>query len=244
MPTPEVNATSAPPPSCLRITAEAARKTVNVPLRCVWMTASHSSSDMLNNMRSRRMPATHTTPSMRPNLSTAADTMRSPASIVEMSSAMASALPPAASISRTTPSATSLDGSLPSMLTPKSFTTTAAPSAAQASATARPMPRPAPVTAITLSLRKSVITCTSPWPLPRAERYLTPRQIRSSDHSAQGAAAEVVEETADRDVREIRPRADAAHVGAQRLLLVGRGEEAEAGRVRPAGRGDQLVHVL
>ena len=44
----------------------AARKTVNVPLRWVSMTGSHSSSDMLKSIRSRRMPATQTTPSMRP----------------------------------------------------------------------------------------------------------------------------------------------------------------------------------
>ena len=73
IPTPEVKATSEPPPSCLRMTADAARKTVNVPLRWVSMTPSHSSSDMLNSIRSRRMPATVTTPSMRPNFSTAVD---------------------------------------------------------------------------------------------------------------------------------------------------------------------------
>ena len=49
--------------------AAAARNTVNVPLRWVSMTGSHSSSDMLKSMRSRRMPATHTTPSIRPNVS-------------------------------------------------------------------------------------------------------------------------------------------------------------------------------
>ena len=56
-------------------------------------------------------------------------------------------------ISATTPAATSLEGSAPSMATPKSATTTRAPSAAQARATARPIPRPAPVTATTLSCR-------------------------------------------------------------------------------------------
>ena len=39
------------------------------------MTASHSSSDMLNSIRSRRMPATATTPSILPQRSTAVFTM-------------------------------------------------------------------------------------------------------------------------------------------------------------------------
>ena len=64
MPTPEVKPTSDPPDSCLRMTADAARKTVNVPFRWVSMTGSHSSSVMLKSIRSRRMPATQTTPSM------------------------------------------------------------------------------------------------------------------------------------------------------------------------------------
>ena len=56
---------------CWRNTGAAARNTVNVPFKCVSMTGSHSSSHMLKSMRSRRMPATHTTPSMRPNVSIA-----------------------------------------------------------------------------------------------------------------------------------------------------------------------------
>ena len=46
------------------------------------MTASHSSSDMLNSIRSRRIPATATTPSIRPQRSTAVFTIRSPPAIV------------------------------------------------------------------------------------------------------------------------------------------------------------------
>lgn len=114
---PLVKPMSVPVP-CLRITAEAARKTVNVPLRWVATTGSHSSSDMLNSIRSRRMPATHTTPSMRPYCASAVSTMRWPPAMVEMSSATATASPPAARISFTTPSAISLVGSPPSMPTP------------------------------------------------------------------------------------------------------------------------------
>ena len=79
------------------------------------MTGSHSSSDMLKSMRSRRMPATHTTPSMRPKVSTACCTIDAPPSIVVTDCALAAARPPAALISATTSSATSLVGSLPSI---------------------------------------------------------------------------------------------------------------------------------
>ena len=93
------------------MTAEAARKTVKVPLRWVATTGSHSSSVMLKSIRSRRIPATHTTPSSRPYRASAVSTMRCPPAMVEMSSATATASPPAASISLTTASATSLVGS-------------------------------------------------------------------------------------------------------------------------------------
>ena len=106
------------PARCFRITAEAARKTVNVPFRWVATTGSHSSSDMLNNIRSRRIPATPTTPSSRPKEDSAVSTTRCPPAIVEMSSATATASPPAASISFTTPDATSLAGDAPSTETP------------------------------------------------------------------------------------------------------------------------------
>ncbi len=85
-----------------------------------------------------------------------------------MSSATATASPPAAPISFTTASATSLVGEAPSTDTPWSLTTTRAPSAAAASATARPIPRPAPVTATTLPAKKFP----TPGPFPR---FLTDR---------------------------------------------------------------------
>lgn len=106
------------PDPCLRMTADAARNTVNVPFRCVATTGSHSCSDMLNSIRSRRIPATQTTPSIRPYRASATSTIRCPPAMVEMSSATATASPPAASISLTTASAISLAGSPPSMDTP------------------------------------------------------------------------------------------------------------------------------
>ena len=66
------------------------------------MTGSHSSSDMLKSMRSRRMPATQTTPSMRPNVSIACCTIDAPPSIVVTDCAFAAARPPASTISWTT----------------------------------------------------------------------------------------------------------------------------------------------
>lgn len=106
------------PLPCLRITADAARKTVKVPFRWVATTGSHSSSDMLKSIRSRRIPATQTTPSIRPYCARATSTIRCPPAIVEMSSATATAWPPAATISLTTAAATSLSGSPPSTGTP------------------------------------------------------------------------------------------------------------------------------
>lgn len=106
------------PDPCLRITAEAARNRVKVPLRWVATTGSHSCSDMLKSIRSRRMPATQTTPSIRPYAASAVSTTRCPPAIVEMSSATATASPPAASTSLTTVSATELVGSAPSTDTP------------------------------------------------------------------------------------------------------------------------------
>ena len=63
------------PPFCSRIETEAARTTLNMPLRCTLTTASHSSSVMLKIIRSRRMPATCTTMSMRPHASMACCTI-------------------------------------------------------------------------------------------------------------------------------------------------------------------------
>ena len=91
---------------------------MNVPFRWVSTTGSHSDSTMLKNMRSRRMPATVTTPSILPKESTALWTIDAPPSIVVTELALATALPPADVIASTTSSATSLVGSLPSIDTP------------------------------------------------------------------------------------------------------------------------------
>ena len=107
-----------PPPGCLRITAEAWRYTLKWPFRCTAMTASNSSSLMLNSIRSRRLPATQATPSIEPHVSMARVTISSPVANLETSPAWAIAVPPAAVISATTASATSLEGLLPSIDTP------------------------------------------------------------------------------------------------------------------------------
>ncbi len=106
------------PDRCSRIAADAARNTVKCPLAWTAKTSSQSDSVMLNSIRSRRMPATHTTPSMEPQESTAALTMRSPASILETSSATATASTPRLRTSATTLSAISDVGSSPAIDTP------------------------------------------------------------------------------------------------------------------------------
>src|SRR5262252_1096757 len=117
------------------------------------MTSSHSSSLMLKIIRSLRMPATLTTISSLPNSLIATLTTPSPPLTVAMSIRLATATPPAALISFTTSSAGVVGSSLPSTVTPRSLTTTAAPLAANALATARPIPRPLPVTTAALPSR-------------------------------------------------------------------------------------------
>ena len=113
------------------------------------MTSSHSCSVMLNIIRSRRMPATLTSTSSRPNCSIADPMRPSAAAKSEMSAPLAIALPPAAAISSTTSAAGPESRPDPSMATPRSATTTAAPWLASSLATDRPIPRPAPVTMAT-----------------------------------------------------------------------------------------------
>ena len=113
------------------------------------MTSSHSCSVMLNTIRSRRMPATLTSTSSRPNCSIADPMRPSAAAKSEMSAPLAIALPPAAVISSTTSAAGPESCPDPSMATPRSATTTAAPWLASSVATDLPIPRPAPVTMAT-----------------------------------------------------------------------------------------------
>src|SRR6266550_5580578 len=138
------------PRRCSRMRRVACRVQLKVPFRWTAMTASHSSSVMLKIMRSRRMPALFTRMSIAPNSLTAVSTMRSAAGKSATLSALATALPPRARIASTTSSATRREAPRPSTSAPRSFTTTAAPSAASSSAIARPMPRPAPVTTAAL----------------------------------------------------------------------------------------------
>ena len=129
--------------------ADANLVVLNVPFRCTRMTSSHSVSVMLKTIRSRRMPATLTSTSSRPNCSIAPATRFSAASKSEMSAPLTTALPPASTISATTCWAGPASLPDPSISAPRSLTTTAAPSLASSVATDRPIPRPAPVTIAT-----------------------------------------------------------------------------------------------
>ena len=122
---------------------------LNVPFRCTRMTSSHSCSVMLKTIRSRRMPATLTRMSSRPNSSMADSTSFSAAVKSEMSAPLAMAFPPASPISATTSCAGPESCPEPSTAAPRSLTTTAAPSPASSVATDLPIPRPAPVTIAT-----------------------------------------------------------------------------------------------
>jgi hypothetical protein len=63
------------PPFFSRMWTDAARLVLYVPFKCTARTMSHSSSVMLKIMRSRRMPATLTRMSIRPQALTACSTM-------------------------------------------------------------------------------------------------------------------------------------------------------------------------
>ncbi len=85
-------------------------------------------------MRSRRMPALFTTAWRPPNSSAAWAIMRCTPAASVTESPLATARPPAATISSTTSWAGPVCRPLPSWAPPRSFTTTAAPSAAMVSA--------------------------------------------------------------------------------------------------------------
>ncbi len=129
--------------------ADANLVVLNVPFRCTLMTSSHSCSVMLKTIRSRRMPATLTRTSSRPNCSMAVLTRSPAAAWSEMSAPLATALPPAAPISAATSRAGPASRPEPSTAAPRSLTTTQAPSLASSFATDLPIPRPAPVTTAT-----------------------------------------------------------------------------------------------
>ena len=121
-------------------------------VRFVWMTASHSSGDILASDRSRVIPALLTSASIFPKRSTTFATAFSTASASWTSQPNTNAVPPLVAISAATCSAAS------SLLTKP--TATDAPQRPSSSAIARPMPRDPPVTRQALPFR-SVIAETS-----------------------------------------------------------------------------------
>src|ERR1700760_338772 len=126
--------------------ADANLVVLNVPLRWTRMTSSHSCSVMLKTIRSRRMPATLTSTSSRPNSSIAVRIRFSAAAWSEMSAPLMTALPPASLIAATVSLGGPLSAPDPSTWAPRSLTTTDAPSLASSLATDWPIPRPAPAT--------------------------------------------------------------------------------------------------
>src|SRR5215472_4248196 len=140
---------------------------LNVPLMCTRITSSHSCSDMLNTIRSRRIPATLTSTSSRPNCSMADETIACAAEWSETSAPLAAALPPASVISATTWSAGPTSLPEPSTAEPRSLTSTAAPSAASRVATDLPIPRPAPVTIATRPSSSPISPPTRPGSITR-----------------------------------------------------------------------------
>ena len=132
------------------------------------MTASHSASDMLVSIRSRRMPALLISTSSLPKWSMAWLMRRSAPSQLEMSSVLATASPPIAVISSTTCWAGPASFPVPSIEPPRSFTTTLAPWWASMSECSRPIPRPAPVT---------IATRPSQMPLMAVRPFSSPRRV-------------------------------------------------------------------
>src|ERR1700692_3173711 len=94
---------------------------------------------------SRRIPALLTRMSRPPNSSIACRTTLSAPLQVETFSVLTTAVPPGAVLSFATSGAVPVSAPSPSLLPPRSLTTTLAPSLANSSACSRPMPRPAPV---------------------------------------------------------------------------------------------------
>ena len=153
---------------CSRQYRAAARSGMKCPRRCTLMTSSHSSSVMLMIVRSRRIPALLTRMCSAPNSAIAWSTSRRAPAASVASSALATALPPAALISSTTCWAGVASLPEPSAAPPRSLTTTAAPSFANSKACSRPRPRPAPVMMATRP--SSAPTCLSFDQVPPAEQ--------------------------------------------------------------------------
>ncbi len=158
--------TGLPALDSLRQCSAAWRVGQKVPRRCTRITVSQSSSERLTSMRSRSTPALLTRASSRPNSSSAVAMRRAAPSVLATSSPLATARPPKERISSTTSWAGAAASSSPSISTPRSFTTTAAPWRASSSAWQRPKPRPPPVT---MATRPSLAPLTSRLGLPEGE---------------------------------------------------------------------------
>ena len=153
MPAPDAMLMMEPPP--LRSMAGMAylqqRKT---PFRLVSMVMSHTGSSISASGGVRmRTAAALTSTSRRPNWETAALTMASIWSALEVSTCTNKASPPCSPMRRTV-------SSPPDRL--RSATTTRAPSSTKRSEVRRPMPEDAPVTKATLSLSRSTMTTSCP----------------------------------------------------------------------------------
>src|SRR3954470_9624032 len=180
---PDETFTKRPPPRSA-ITAHAGRPTLNGPRSCVSITASSCASVSSGNGAMRTCPALFTTTSTAPNASSAASTMARPPSGVAMVSRFATASPPAATISATTESAggsvgASATPSVSLIPTPRSFTSTRAPRAANRSAYSRPRLRPAPVTTTTFPSNRSSLIADLPFgvAIPSHGRALRRRKL-------------------------------------------------------------------
>src|SRR3954452_23646588 len=173
----------------------ACRSVQKCPRRCTRMTASHSSTDIVVSIRSRRNPALLTSTSSRPNASSAVCTSRPAPSQSATSSVLATASPPAARISSTTCCAGPDDAPSPSREVPMSLTTTRAPSAANASACARPRPPPAPVTMTTrpsqipIELLTQVLRLSAQVSLTAVDHQRGPRDVRGVFGQQEGDGA-------------------------------------------------------
>ena len=192
---PDDTLTKRPPPRSA-ITAHAGRLTLSAPRSCVSITASSCASVSSANGAMRTWPALFTTTSTAPNASSAASTMARPPSGVAIVSRFATASPPAATISATTASAggsvgASATPSVSLMPTPRSFTSTRAPRAANRSAYSRPRLRPAPVTTTTFPSNRSSVTLCPPFGVVTcATTARLPRQIgRDVTHRCTRACA-------------------------------------------------------
>src|SRR5215210_4524023 len=155
-------ATTTRPCRCPRKCGQAACRTWKLPYRCTCSTAFQSAAVILWKAASRRMPALDTTPSIRPNASSAVPMTAAPPLSEATSSWLATASPPAATISATTPSAATDAAPVPSRAPPRSLTTTRAPAPASSKAYSRPRPFPAPVTAMTRPSTPAMSCAASP----------------------------------------------------------------------------------